>query len=102
MLEDRTQGRVESLALEGDVDVASVPARSETLFGILDRGECAELHVDCSGISFIDARGLSMMARAQRIADERGCRLHWINPSAQLLKMLTITGMYEYLSIRMS
>jgi anti-sigma B factor antagonist len=102
MLEQGAARRSISFALEGDIDMASVPAIAQPLFDILERGECSEMQVDCSGISFIDARGLSMMARAQRIADESGCRLMWMDPSAELLKILSIAGMYEYLTISVS
>jgi anti-sigma B factor antagonist len=91
--------RPTSLRLEGDIDTASVPSVSEPLFRLLERGDCSDLRIDCSGVTFIDARGLSMMARAQRIADEGGCTLTWLDPSPQLMRMLSLTGMHEYLTI---
>lgn len=102
MLEQSVPRGLVSFALQGDVDTASVPTVSRPLFDTLERAGCAELEVDCSGVTFIDTRGLAMMARAQRIADESGCRLTWIDPSPQLLEMLSATGVYEYLSIAVS
>jgi len=102
MLEQSVPRWSVSFALEGDIDTASVPAVSQPLFDLLEHRECSELQVDCSRVSLIDARGLSMMARAQRVADENNCRLMWMDPSAPLLKMLSDTGMHEYLSIAVS
>jgi anti-anti-sigma factor len=102
MLDQSFTRRLTCLSLEGELDAATIPEACEPLFKLLERGECAELHVDCSGIWFIDARGLSMMARAQRIAEESGCRLVWMDPPEHLLKLLTIRGMYEYVSIGVS
>jgi anti-sigma B factor antagonist len=96
---ERSVSRPTSLRLEGDIDTASVPSASEPLFGLLREGDCSDLHVDCSGVTFIDARGLSMMARAQRIADESGCTLTWLNPSPRVMRLLSVTGMHEYLKI---
>ena len=62
--------------LEGDLDVVSAGPVGDQLCGLVDVGELI-IEVDCRAVTFIESRGLAMMARVQRLANESGCRLTW-------------------------
>jgi len=62
--------------LEGDLDVVSAGPVGDQLCSLVEVGELI-IEVDCRAVTFIESRGLAMMARVQRLANESGCLLTW-------------------------
>lgn len=78
--------------LEGDLDLATVPALRERLFGVLGRG-VRLLIVDLSGVPFCDTSGLAMLIGMQRRARVRQIAVRLAAPRPQLTELLRSTGL---------
>ena len=63
-------------------------------------GDHAVVVVECSAVTFVESRGLAMMARVQRFAEDAGCRLSWRGLSLQVLSTLHVSGLDTYLTHR--
>ena len=83
--------------LEGDIDVTNAGAIGDHLC------ELAANHpavvVVCSRVTFVESRGLAMMARVQRFADESGCHLTWREFPLHVHRALHTSGLDDYLRI---
>jgi anti-anti-sigma factor len=84
--------------LEGDLDVVSAGPVGDQLCNLVDEGERI-IEVDCGLVTFIESRGLAMMARVQRLANESGCRLTWRSLPLDALRTIHLSGLDEYLRI---
>jgi anti-sigma B factor antagonist len=86
------------LSVTGELDLASSPA----LEGALTRASAAHgerVVLDLRGVSFMDSTGLSVLVSAQRDATESGRQLAVITGSDQVLRLLTLTGVAERLTL---
>jgi anti-anti-sigma factor len=84
--------------LDGDLDVVSAGPVGDELCGLVELGERV-IEVDCGAVTFIESRGLAMMARVQRLANESGCRLTWRGLPLHALRTIHLSGLDEYLRI---
>jgi anti-anti-sigma factor len=84
--------------LDGDIDVARAAPLGDRLCALIETGPPA-ISVVCSSVTFIESRGLAMMARVQRFADEAGCRLAWRGLPLHALRTIHLTGLDTYLVI---
>ena len=89
---------VVELALEGEIDLANAGALGDELCALIDSAPPA-IAVVCSSVAFIESRGLAMMARVQRYADESGCPLSWRELPVHVLRTIHVNGLDEYLTI---
>jgi hypothetical protein len=48
---------------------------------------------------FVESRGLAMMARVQRFAEDAGCALSWRDLPLPVLRTIHVTGLDTYLRI---
>ena len=84
--------------IDGDIDVSNANDIAERICEMIDRGHDAVV-VDCSAVTFVESRGLVMMARVQRSADDVGCRLSWRALRLPVLRTLHVSGLDTYLRI---
>ena len=84
--------------LEGELDIATVPALRERLLSVLGPG-VRLLIIDLSGVSFCDVAGLAVLIGTQRRATARGIVVRLAAPRPQLAKLLRITGLDQRLTI---
>ena len=84
--------------LRGDIDVTNAATIGDDLTGLVDEGHPA-IVIDCSDITFVESRGLAMMARVQRFADDAGCSLTWRALPVDVLRTMHVTGLDRYLRI---
>jgi anti-anti-sigma factor len=84
--------------LEGDLDLATVPALRQRLLGVLGPG-VRLLVIDLSGVSFCDVAGLAVLIGTQRRARARGITVRVAAPRPQVAKLLRITGLDHRLTI---
>jgi anti-anti-sigma factor len=96
--EAHAAGRPVVVDLEGDIDVARAGLLGDRLCALIETGPPA-IAVVCSSDTFIESRGLAMMARVQRYADEAGCRLAWRGLPLHALRTIHLTGLDAYLVI---
>lgn len=64
-------------------------------------GEVAgEVAVDCSGLTFIDAAGMGVLARAHRTCQASGVELIVVDPAPCVTRLLALTGLDRHLVVR--
>jgi anti-anti-sigma factor len=86
-----------TIHLRGDIDVGNAHAIGDELTEVVGRN--TSVTIVCSGITFVESRGLAMMARVQRFADDSGCRLSWRGLPLHVLRSIHVTGLDRYLRI---
>ncbi|MCJ0869765.1 STAS domain-containing protein [Streptomyces sp. AP-93] len=79
--------------LTGEMDISRVDeVRALLLEAVTRVGGPADIVVDLSGLTFCDSAGLNLLLRARLQAVESGHSLRLAAPSAQMLRLLEITG----------
>ncbi len=84
--------------LDGDIDLSTAAVIGDRLEQLVISGR-ESVVVVCDAVSFIESRGLAMMARVQRLAEEAGCRLSWRDLQLPVLRTIHMTGLDTYLHI---
>jgi anti-anti-sigma factor len=95
--EKASEGR-HTIALSGELDVASAEILAEALAEACAAG-ARELVLDLGGIEFMDSTGLNAILRGQKLCEEHGCR--WsLTPARQPVKrVLEVAGVLNRLSL---
>lgn len=79
--------------LSGEMDISRVDeVRALLLEAVTRTGGPTDIVVDLSGLTFCDSAGLNLLLRARMQAVESGHTLRLTAPSAQMLRLLDITG----------
>jgi len=84
------------LALHGEFDLAGVSA-FDSVVSQIARGSSVIL--DLRDVSFMDSSGLRQMITLQRRATTEGWSLFLANPQQQVVRLLQISGVDQYLMI---
>lgn len=79
------------LRVEGELDLAVASQLQNALDGI----EAKRVLVDLASCEFIDSTGMAVIVRADQRARENGGRVAIHSPSAQVLRVLTLSGLTE-------
>jgi anti-anti-sigma factor len=87
----RDDDRKRTIALSGEIDLASAPAVWDALAPALEDADCVV--VDLSNVRFIDSTGLSVLVRAHRRLTNNGGTLVVQSPSEMAGRVLRITGL---------
>ena len=85
---DLGDGRRE-IRVEGELDLAV----AEQLRESLARSEEELVVIDLAACEFLDSTGIAVIVQASRAAAEDGRRVIVHSPTAQVLRVLTITGL---------
>jgi anti-sigma B factor antagonist/stage II sporulation protein AA (anti-sigma F factor antagonist) len=88
------------LSLRGEIDVSSAPSA----FGAVIDAEAWPgdvVTLDMSEVCFIDSNGISMLLKVREYLDAMGCQFAVANPSAPLMRVLTMVGLTEHLPIEL-
>ena len=83
--------------LPGDIDVTNAGAIGDRLCELATAN--GVVVVVGSAVTFVESRGLAMMARVQRVAEESGCDLSWRGFPVHVLRTIHTTGLDRYLRI---
>jgi anti-anti-sigma factor len=86
-----------TVALRGDLDIASVPAVRERLLSLLRPGAC-RLVIDMSAVRYADASGLAVLVSAQRRAVLLGGGLRLAAPRPEVARALAVNGLSRHLA----
>ena len=84
--------------LEGELDIATIPALRERLLGVFSPG-MRLLIIDLSGVSFCDVTALAALIGTQSRARGRGIIFRLVAPRPQMAKLLHITGLDESFTV---
>jgi anti-anti-sigma factor len=82
------------VSVSGELDIATAEQAYSYISEVID-GRPAPVTVDLSGLTFCDASGLGMLARAARYARQKGRQLMLASARPSLLKIMRITGLAE-------
>jgi anti-anti-sigma factor len=85
------------VAIEGDLDIASVPAVRERLLSMLSPG-LSLLVIDMSAVRYADASGLEVLVSTQRRAGLLGGTLRLAALQPAVSRILTVTGLSRHLA----
>ena len=98
---DPSKPLVREVVLSGEIDVENTPRiRRRISAGLrVSRAQGCAVVVDCTAVTFVESRGLGMMARLQRRADEEGLSLSWRGFNEHVLTTIHVTGLDTYLRI---
>jgi anti-anti-sigma factor len=83
--------------LDGEIDVRRSGAIGDGICALVT--EHPTVVVVCTSVTFIESRGLAMMARVQRFARDTGCRLVWRGLPLAALRTIHQCGLDDYLDI---
>jgi anti-sigma B factor antagonist len=84
------------VALEGDLDIASVPTVREGLLSLLRPG-ASRLVIDLSAVRYADASGLEVLVSTRRRAVLLGGTLHLAAVQPEVARVLVATGLSGHL-----
>lgn len=77
-----------TLALEGELGIyRAAELRSWLAHSLHDS---RDLRIDLAAVSAIDTAGAQLLLAGKRLAQERGCRLSYVNHSAPVLALLEL------------
>ncbi len=79
----------------GEMDIASSPGLTAAL-----SGQCRDIELDCSGVTFFGAAGVNALVAAHRSCAERGGNLVLVDPSPSVRRVLKIFQLDTVLTIR--
>jgi anti-anti-sigma factor len=77
--------------IEGELDLAVAGRLDEVLTAAVE--ECSRVLVGLERCAFIDSSGIAVILRAHNRMEEEGNRLAVYAPSAQVLRVLSMTGL---------
>ena len=80
------------VTVAGELDIATAEQAYTYISGVID-GWPAPVSVDVSGVTFCDASGLGVLAKAARHARQAGRQLSLVSARPSLLKIMRITGL---------
>jgi anti-sigma B factor antagonist len=78
----------------GEIDMATAPRLEvELLAAIAGAAERTEVRVDLLAVTFIDAIGVGILVRANRVARDAGVRFAVERPQGLVLRILEVLGL---------
>ncbi|MFF1410730.1 STAS domain-containing protein [Streptomyces sp. NPDC058289] len=87
------------IELHGDFDHACADGLLDGVMRLLaDRSDLRNLHLHCGNITAVDSTGLATLLMIRRHTDTAGVRLHLVDRTARLDRMLRLTGTLEHLT----
>jgi anti-anti-sigma factor len=86
------------IAVAGDVDVVTMSEFCDAVAAAVERF-AGDVHVDLSGLGFIDLEGLRTLVRASHALAEKGRKLVIISLPPHLREVLRIVGWSESLTV---
>jgi anti-anti-sigma factor len=94
----QTVGFRRVLAVEGDIDLATVGTLRAAIASALDSWE-REVWIDLSRVAFMDSTGLYALIEARRALADHGRQLVVICPSGPVRRLLALTGVDGELTV---
>jgi anti-anti-sigma factor len=88
-----------AIALEGDLDLTTLPVLETRLRTAADEHSPPRLALDLSDLNFCDSSGLNAIVRAWQQSVAADGELILLNPQDRVLNSLKMTGLHERLPI---
>jgi anti-sigma B factor antagonist len=94
----RTEGQATIVVVSGELDLASSPELQEQLDRVWESNP-ELLVIDLRQLEFMDSTGLSIIVAAHQRLAEKGRSLSVVKGSAQVQRLLDLTGVAERLQL---
>jgi anti-sigma B factor antagonist len=92
-------GPITTITLTGDLDPATAPLLDDALGTLVADDAVGRVVLDLSGLSFLDSSGLRVFVTAREALVSRGADLALRQPSANVSRLLDITGLGEVIEV---
>jgi anti-sigma B factor antagonist len=86
------RGESVTVAVIGELDIATVPRFTARMGELIRRGHLRELVLDLSGLTFIDAGGLRALTELRSRIEQQGAILILDGMPAQMRRLMRIIG----------
>jgi anti-anti-sigma factor len=90
------EGKVRTIALNGECDLQVFPDIDELL-----RGSCCDgfsgVRIDLRGLTFIDSSGLRALMMAKQRADSHGTKLSIVPGPSRVMRVFELVGLLDQL-----
>lgn len=86
------------LKLSGELDVATAPALESAVCSAF-AADPTSMVIDLSRLSFLDSTGIRVLVTAARQAETDGCPIVVMAPTAQVMRVLRLTGVDRLIQI---
>jgi anti-sigma B factor antagonist len=93
-----TDDGVATVAIEGELDIATAPVLDATLADV-EQGANGTVLLDLADVRFIDSTGLRSLLSARRRAQENGRRLRLANLAPDVERVFDVTGVRRIFDI---
>jgi anti-sigma B factor antagonist len=87
-----------SLRLVGDIDLATRPLLAEAIEKAICADGVKHIVLDLAAVPFMDCSGLSTLIAGRAEAERRGRDLRLVNAQGIVLRVLSMTGLIDYLA----
>lgn len=88
------------IELHGDFDYACADGLLDAVTRLLaDRSHLKELYLHCGNITAVDSTGLATLLMIRRHTDTAGVRLHLLDRTIGLDRLLQLTGTFDYFTV---
>ncbi|GII25812.1 STAS domain-containing protein [Planosporangium mesophilum] len=91
-------GRV-CLAVAGELDISNLDRLRHAVDGVLAEPGVTALVLDLRPLQFIDSSGVQVLMRGRRTAAGRGIDFGILNAHGKVLRVLSVLGVHDVLSI---
>ncbi|GAB2482581.1 STAS domain-containing protein [Jatrophihabitans fulvus] len=81
------------VSLEGDLDLATVPALRDAALAELDEADCTTLVLDLAGLTFLDSTGIGCWIELRNHAEDAGKNLELRSVPPAARRTVTIAGL---------
>jgi anti-anti-sigma factor len=86
-----------TLAVSGEVDLATVDQLEAAVAAAVTDDATATLTVDLGGVTLLDSAGIAALLKGRRLADERERRYRVTGARGIVAEVLRITGVWAHL-----
>jgi anti-sigma B factor antagonist len=93
-LNTRPDGVLE-VVLRGEIDYTNAGPVTEAVRGAVERDRPAAVHVDLSGVTFLDSSGIGVLISGMKAARAADAEYRVDGPNPKVLDQLRITGLIE-------
>jgi anti-sigma B factor antagonist len=87
------------MRLIGEIDMVTAPTVRDAAMSAIHR-HSPYLHIDLSGVTFMDSTGLEVLLATRRRAEAAGGCLYLEDPSRRVIRVLEVTGVDRLFDIR--
>jgi anti-sigma B factor antagonist len=98
-IQESCEDRRRTLALTGELDVASAPQLEQRVMELC-REAAVEIVLDMGRLAFIDSSGLNAILRLKAVCEERGCEFYLTPGPPPVERLFDITRLTDRLPFR--